>query len=239
MTISMTQKVPAAQTDSVKPVPISFLATTKKLVESTDNAYDVMNLIKKLSSALGLMYYKKGAEGYVDAVAVPRLPSVAISLAQRIGLARTEKMTLRAATDISHKFFDFGSTACYAGAFFNQNHQLPLLKVGSVFDVCSDATDLANYAFRYQEIAAKQERAKTAAPTVLKTIHLEKTNAVLHIVRAIAAVAASVFAAYLFFTGISLFPAMIAVTASIASSALSILTYYHEHYWCNDFRPIV
>jgi len=122
MTISVTQKLTTVQTDSVKPAPNSFLSTTKKLVDTSDNAFDVMNLIKKLSSAFGLMYYKKGAEGYVDAVAVPRLASVAISLAQRLGLARTEKMTPRTATEISQKFFDFGSTACYAGAFFKEHN---------------------------------------------------------------------------------------------------------------------
>jgi len=210
----------------------SFFQVTQEWLDRADGTFDLMNAFKKICTLLGHGFYQTQAESFLDAAAVPRLPSVTISMVQRLNSARFEKKTIPVVADASHQVFDVGATACYAWAFFKQQPQ-SVLKAASVFDVLSDGTDVVTNVHRWWDFQKKQVQAKSAPQLIQQAILNEKRDAVLNLIRAVSAVAASIFACFLVLTGASLVPMTAAVTIAIASSIFTILAYYHKNYWCN------
>ena len=214
-----------------------FFQISKEWLEQASGAYDLMNFFKRFCTLFGKGFFQSQLEGYLDAAALPRLPSVTISLVQRLDKARSEKKSLPVISDVSHQIFDVSATACYACAFFKKQPQ-PVLKAASLFDVFSDATDVSTYALRCCDFEKKQAQAKMAPRPVQQEILNERRDSWINLIRAVTAVAFSIFACFLILTGTALVPTMAAVTIGIANSIFTILAYYHKNYWCNVLLKI-
>ena len=210
-----------------------FFQAVDEWLKQAGGAFDVMNAFNRVCKFFGNDHLKAKAEGYLDVAAVPRLPSVAISMIQRLNSARSEKKTLPVVTDVSHQIFDVGATACYAWAVFAQRRQPVLYKTAAVFDVLSDVTDFGTCSFRCWDYQKKLAQIKTAPPLIQQAICNEWRDSQINMIRVVTAIATSIFACCLVLTGTALVPAMAAVTIAIANSIFTILAYYHKNYWCN------
>jgi len=209
-----------------------FFPVMKSWLEQTGGAFDALNAFKRVCTFLNMDFYRKQADGYLDAAAGLRLPSVTISTVQKLDAARFEKKTPAVISDVTHQLSDMGSTTCYACAFF-QKHPQSIFKVASLFDLLGDVTDFTTHTMRLRDSMNLHARAKTAPHAVQQAIRNEKNDLFIHLIRTVTAVATSVLACYLIMTGTALIPAVAAVTIAIANSVFTILAHYHKNYWCN------
>lgn len=205
--------------------------TTEHWMSEADSAFDFMNAIKRTAEATNHRFVQSQIGGYIDGMVVPRLGDVTISLAQRLQKFRAEKLTPLNFLEITHKIFDFTSMLLYSCAFFCPSSN-PYLKVASVTDVLCDSTNIPYYAMQFQKMNHKLDQCKDAPQVVIQAIQNKKHDSLIHLARTISSFVTTVFACFAMLCGVVLFPATILMTCALANSFFSILSYYHDHYWC-------
>lgn len=232
MTSSISYQIDNQKLDTKKNMKTGldrFLDAAQNQTMSGAGGFDIMNFIKRVSSAFHCNYLDNKAGGYLDGFFVVNLYPSIRALVDRFKQARSEKMDAQKAFEIGRQCSETASTACYAGAFFIKKPQL-ICKAASVTDVLYDASDFGVVATRFCDMSSKLKRAKEAPIEIKQALQSEKTRSLIDIIRTVSAVVTSIIMCWTAWAGVALFP-VVAATTAIVNSVFVMLSYYHKNYW--------
>jgi hypothetical protein len=215
-----------------------FVKTLKTWFESTKGAFDFMQLIKKVSCLCGNEHLETQAKRYIGGTALMRVPTTALTIRETVKAYQKDKViNAQRRCDFAHQVVDCGTMLAYSSAFFCQNPVKPL-KAAAVLGLANDATDMASAAVKIKSGWGWKQRLVTASPALQRANHNTLINSLLKLIKSVTGLATGIFAAFVLFTGTVLISPTIAVTIALASSIFSILTHYHNNYWCDTFLKV-